>query len=168
MIEGLGTYGSVRPIPPSTKHLVIHVLDQLMLHEEYLCAMRNSYFDTAEEYNYALCYGIAVVLARNYHINAFAAGGSGKPRVEFTSELQPMYEAICAEQQLSRSILDAVGTLDIEVQLRIRGFHLYVDIVTFPFKAMPAVQADPSALAFAKEFLAAASQSTIQRFLTRP
>jgi hypothetical protein len=166
MIEGLGTYGSIRPIPASKKHLVIHLLDQLVVHRDYLRSMQDCYFDSVGEYNYALCYGIATVLSRNYHINAFAAGGFGKPNVEFTTELYSMYERICSEHQLNRSIMDATGTLDLEVQLSIRGFHLYAEIVTFPFHPMPAAQVDPSALAFAKEFLAAASQSTIQRLIT--
>lgn len=151
MNEDLGTYGSVRPVPPSKKHLVIHLLDQLILHKDYLRSMQDCYFDTAEEYNYALCYGLAVVLARNYHINAFAIGGAGIPRQEFTNELRPVYEAICAEQQLSRSIMDAAGTLDIEVQLRIRGFHLYIDIVTFPYaQPLTFTQYGPKAHAIAQ------------------
>lgn len=137
MIEGLGTYGVMKPartIPASKKYLVVHLIDQLVLHKQHLRAMQDFYFDSAEEYNYALCCGIAKALARNYHINAFAAGGSGHPRAEFDNELQPVYEAICSEQQLQKSIMEAAGTLDIEVQLTIRGFHLYAEIVTFPFR----------------------------------
>ncbi len=135
MIEGIGTYGVAVPtVPnlPSKKHLVIHLLDQLILNREYLRAMQDAYFDTHEEYCLALCHGIARVLARNYFINAYAAGERHAPRPEFTTELRQMYEAICAELQLSKSILDTAGTLDIEVSLRIKGFHLYIDITTFP------------------------------------
>ena len=95
--------------------------------------LQDAFFDTKKKFCIALCEGLAMVLVRNYHINAVAEGsGSRAVNREFTNELRPIFEYICSELKLSKSILDSVNTLDIEVSLRIEGFHLYVDILTFP------------------------------------